>query len=140
MRAVIKFGGLLICISIMLSSCATKQPVLYPNAHLKVVGKGVARQDIEECIQLAKTSGASSKKAEKIAKRSAAGGVGGAATGAAIGAVTGNAGTKAAAGAAAGTTSGLFHGIFHSSDPDPIHRRFVEQCLSDKGYKTIGWR
>ena len=125
---------------IVLASCATKKPVLYPNTHLKAVGQEVAAQDIEECIQLAKTSGAGSKKAGTVARKSAAGAAGGAATGAAVGAVVGDAGTKAAAGAAAGATSGLFHGIFHSSDPDPIFRGFVEQCLSDKGYQTIGWR
>jgi hypothetical protein len=27
-----------------------------------------------------------------------------------------------------------------SGDPDDIERRFVEQCLREKGYQVIGWK
>jgi hypothetical protein len=27
-----------------------------------------------------------------------------------------------------------------SGDPDEIERRFVEQCLRDKGHQVIGWK
>ena len=45
----------------------------------------------------------------------------------------------ALAGAAAGATSATMAGIFGKRDPAPIHRAFVEQCLADHGYRTIGW-
>ena len=46
----------------------------------------------------------------------------------------------AAAGAAGGGAGGLMRGAWKSGDPDEIERRFVEQCLRDKGYQVIGWK
>jgi hypothetical protein len=126
--------------ALALASCSAKRPVLYPNAHLAAVGSATAERDIDGCIELAKQSGVDSRRAEKVAGTTAAGAAVGAATGAAVGVVTGSPGRGAAVGAAGGGTAGLFGGLFRSRDPDPVHQRFVEQCLSDKGYKPIGWR
>ena len=41
---------------------------------------------------------------------------------------------------AGGGAGGLMRGAWKSGDPDEIERRFVEQCLRDKGYQVIGWK
>jgi hypothetical protein len=30
--------------------------------------------------------------------------------------------------------------MLNSGKPDPVFKKFVEQCLRDKGYQPIGWR
>ncbi|MBW2448714.1 MAG: hypothetical protein JRG83_22750, partial [Deltaproteobacteria bacterium] len=55
-------------------------------------------------------------------------------------AVRGHAGRGAATGAAGAAAGGLVRGLFRSREPDPVERRFVEQCLRDRGYQPIGWR
>jgi len=43
-------------------------------------------------------------------------------------------------GAAMGAATGLIHGAATANSPDAVHRRFVEYCLSEKGYKPMGWK
>ncbi|MCK7513213.1 MAG: hypothetical protein MZV70_60425 [Desulfobacterales bacterium] len=50
---------------ILLSACADKRPVLYPNAHLKQVGHAAAQADIDACIQYAVDNEAAGNKAKK---------------------------------------------------------------------------
>lgn len=121
-------------------ACATQRPVLYPNARLKAVGTAAAQQDIDECLQRAAAAGYESKTEGKVAGSTAGGAGVGAAVGAAAGAVVGRPGPGAAMGAAGGGTAGLIRGLFHSRDLDPVQRRFVEQCLQEKGYQVIGWQ
>jgi len=121
-------------------SCALKRPVLYPNSHLKIVGTEVVQKDIDECMRLAAEHGADSGAGGEVAKKTVTGAALGAATGAAVGAVLGHAGRGAATGAAGGGAGGFIRGLIGSRDPDPLFRRFVEKCLSDKGYETVGWR
>ncbi|UCG07274.1 MAG: cell envelope biogenesis protein OmpA [Desulfobacterales bacterium] len=135
-----KLGILIIPFTLVVFGCAPKRPVLYPNAHLKQVGKEVAEADIDECIQLAKDYGAGSKSGEKIATQTAEGAAVGGAAGAAVGAVTGNLGRGVAAGAAGGAAAAGTRQIFRSGDPDPLLKQFVEKCLRDKGYEPIGWQ
>jgi len=130
--------SLLVCVGFV--ACVAKRPVLYPNAHLHAVGHEAAQRDIEECIELAKEHGVTSKPGAKVAGGAAKGAAIGVATGAAVGAVTGNVGRGAAVGAAGGGAAGGTRGLFRSRDPEPVFRRFVEQCLREKGYKPIGWR
>jgi hypothetical protein len=120
--------------------CAQRRPVLYPNDHLRSVGNEAAARDIDECLVLAHQSGHEQKPAETVAKNTAGGAVAGAAVGTAVGAVLGNYGRGAGAGAAGGGTRGLLRGMRASRNPDPIERRFVEECLAERGYKPIGWR
>jgi hypothetical protein len=128
-----------ICL-LLLVACSQKRPVLYPNYHLQEVGNETAQTDIDECIRLAKEYGTSSSSSGKVAKSTAGGGAVGAAGGAASGAVLGSVGRGAAAGAAGGAAIGCLQGLFRSREPAPVHRRFVERCLLEKGYEPIGWK
>jgi len=122
------------------AACAQQRPVLYPNAHYEAVGREAAEVDVEICMRLADAHVGNTSRAEQTAKNTGAGAAVGGAVGAAVGAVTGRPGRGAAAGAAGGATGGLARGIFGSRKNDPIFQRFVEQCLRDRGYTTIGWR
>lgn len=133
------FSWLLLAL-LILWGCADKRPVLYPNAHLKQVGEEAARRDVDECMRYAKESGAEGNKGTEIAKNTAGGAAMGGAVGAATGAVLGNLGRGTAAGAAGGAAGGLVKGIFDSADPDPVFKNFVDRCLREKGYESIGWK
>lgn len=126
----------LVAIAVLISACAKKRPVLYPNATYKSVGQTVAQSDIDDCIQMAADYGHATDSGKNVAKSTAKG----AAVGGAVGAVTGRPGRGLAAGAAGGGAGGLTRGAMKSGDPDEIERRFVEQCLRDMGYKVIGWK
>jgi predicted small lipoprotein YifL len=120
----------LVAIAVLISACAKKRPVLYPNATYKAAGETVAQSDIDDCIQLAAGHGHATDAGKNVAGSTAKGAVVGAAVGGAVGAVTGR----------PGRAGGLARGAMKSGDPDEIERRFVEQCLRDKGYKVIGWK
>lgn len=121
-------------------ACAAKRPVLYPNATLQQNGRSQAQSDIDSCIESAKSYGAGTDPAGRAATSSAKGAAVGAVAGGAYGAVRGDAGGRAAGGAAAGASVGLLRGLFRWRDPDPLEQRFVGICLSDQGYRVIGWR
>jgi len=127
--------------AILVSSlaCAAKRPVLYPNAQLAAVGNEAAQQDIDDCLQKAAAAGYTSGSGGKVASSTALGAATGAAVGAVAGAVAGQAGTGAAMGAAGGGTGGLIQGLFGSRNLDPVQRRFVDQCLREKGYEVSNW-
>ena len=130
----------LIVTAVLMSACAKKRPVLYPNPIYQSVGKTAAEVDIDDCIQLAADHGHATDSGKNVAASTAKGAAVGAAVGGAVGAVTGRLGRGLAAGAAGGGAGGLARGAMKSGDPDEIERRFVEQCLRDKGYKVIGWK
>jgi hypothetical protein len=122
--------------------CASR-PVIYP------MGGGTAQvdrvrldQDIDDCTALARQhSREGSAMARDAARSTAVGGAIGAATGAVGGAIWGSAGRGAATGAAVGATSGLLGSLFRRAPgEDPVERRFVERCLTERGYDVIGWR
>ena len=129
-----------IVLTAALLSCAPQRPVLYPNAQLEKVGKSVAEADIDACIQLANDYGAKEDSGARVAKDTGKGAAVGGAAGAAVGAVTGNLGRGAAVGAAGGGAAAMTRSAFKSGEPDPVFKKFVEQCLRDKGYQPIGWR
>ncbi len=131
---------LLLALMLAVAACAPKRPVLYPNAHLYAVGQLTAEQDIDQCMQLARTHGADTDRSERIARNTAGGAAVGGATGAAAGAVWGRPGRGAAAGAAGGAAGAMTRSIMNSGNPDPVFRGFVEKCLRDKGYAPIGWK
>jgi len=132
--------GWLVLAAMVLWGCADKRPVLYPNAHLKQVGEEAAQRDVDDCMRYAKESGAEGSKGTEIAKNTAGGAAMGGAVGAATGAVLGNLGRGTAAGAAGGAAGGLVKGIFDTDDPDPVFKNFVDRCLREKGYESIGWK
>ena len=130
---------LLICL-VILSSCTTKRPVLYPNAHLKTVGKEASEHDIDECLRYAASEGLEKEAGNDVAAETAKGAVTGAAVGGAAGAVTGHPGRGAAAGGSGGGVAGLLRALFRADEPGQLEKRFVEECLREKGYRPIGWK
>ena len=138
-----------LCLVLVLTvGCASARPVYYPNDTYEQQGEAGAAADYAECQELAQQAGASTSAAERAgdiavdtAERAGAGGAAGAVGGAIRG---GNVGIAAAVGAAASATWGLVRGffrwMFRRNDPDRLERRFVERCLSDRGYDVIGWR
>jgi hypothetical protein len=136
-KPTMKKFSLLIAVLIA-SGCASHGPVLYPNEHLKMVGKDQARKDIADCDRLA-AEYVKSDAGKTVAKNTAGGGAAGTVVGGAAGAVTGNLGRGAAVGAAAGAAAGLMRGVSKASEPSPIHKRFAEKCLRERGYEPLGW-
>lgn len=139
-------GVLLVC---LLSGCAAQQrPVLYPNEQMQRVGGEIAERDIDDCLGRAQeyvsAGGRRGEVAGNTAVSTGAGAAVGAAGGAAGGAVVGHAGRGAAAGGAFGAAAGLMHGLLHgasrSSGPSPVYKKFVNQCLRERGYQPIGWQ
>ena len=126
--------------ALLLAGCAAQRPVLYPNDHYHAVGPAAADADVEACISLAEAHGNTADQSGKVATNTAVGAGVGAAGGAAVGAVLGNIGRGAAAGAAGGAVTGLVRGLVQANEPEPIFKRFVDQCLTERGYKPIGWK
>lgn len=129
--------GLIACL-LMVYGCSGPKPVLYPNQHLQQVGSDQADLDIEECQVLAEEYVASHGAATVAGNTVVGAGVGGA-TGAVGGAIRGGAGIGAAVGAAMGATLGFFRGLFQASEPSPAHKAFVNRCLAERGYESLGW-
>jgi hypothetical protein len=117
-----------------LVACASK-PVLYPNRKLKKVGKEASQLDINTCMNESEEfleSGA----AKKILKGAGSGSIFGAAVGAVSGLITGDVLGGLSSGAAVGAVGG---GVGAAISPDQLKQSYVNKCLSDKGYKVIGW-
>ena len=125
---------------LFVTGCATKRPVLYPNAHLEAVGQAASKRDISACMELASSADLEKDKAAETAKSTATGAAVGGAAGAAGGAILGSAARGAGAGAAVGAVGGLARGLFSSSEPDPLFKNYVDICLRERGYQTIGWK
>jgi outer membrane lipoprotein SlyB len=125
---------------VLTSACAPQRPALYPNQKLNSVGAAGAQRDIDECIALAQSSGVGANKAGKIAGRTATAGAVGGAAGAAAGAVRGHAGRGAAMGAAGGAAGGFMSSLIKSRELDPVTKRYVDICLQERGYRTLGWQ
>jgi outer membrane lipoprotein SlyB len=129
------------------AGCSAMHPSVYPNEHYRQVGGAQADRDIADCEAKAdsfvKSGGHNAQMAMEAGRNAGVGAAVGAASGAVGGAIYGNAAEGAAAGAAGGATAGLVGTLFgwmvHKSEPEPVYRNFVEQCLHDKGYQPIGW-
>lgn len=142
-----KMAGCLLCIAWLaaagISGCASKprQPVLYPNNHLKEVGQQRAQQDIADCFALARASNVNERKDGDVGRKAVGGAAVGGASAAAWGAVRGgDTGNRALAGAAAGATAGAVRGGLQTTETSPLFMNFVNKCLSDKHYSVIGWQ
>jgi outer membrane lipoprotein SlyB len=121
-------------ILLFLFSCASR-PQLYPNQKLKKVGKEAAKKDVEKCLNQAEEYLESSK-GKQIAKGAGSGAAIGAAIGGVAGMFTGNFGRGLMRGGAIGAAGG---GASGAISPDVIKKRFVNQCLAEKGYRVLGW-
>ncbi len=140
-----RLTGLLLA-ALLLAGCASgvggATPVLYPNAAYKSMGEAAARQQLEQCMALARQSGA--QPGDGAATQ-------GAMRGAAVAGVTGAVGSlvfgrgqldealrtgakSAVVGAAAGGVGGAMGDRGSST-----YRQFVQRCASEKGLEVIGW-
>ena len=120
-------------------ACAHPRPVLYPDEHLKTVGKPASHKDVDTCLAEAKVY-LKANPAKPIARRMGKGAVVGAVMGTVFGAFTGNFGRAIAQGAAVGAAAGLVHSAYEAGSPDEIQRAYTQRCLAEKGYSVIGWK
>jgi hypothetical protein len=138
-------GLLAICVIFGLAGCSGPQPILYTNSHFNTVGREAAERDIDECKKSAEAAGAEqgAGRAGEVTGSTAVGAGIGAAGGAVGGAVVGAAGSGSAIGAASGAVWGLLTGLWHAftggGEPNQTYRRFVDRCLTEKGYEVVGW-
>ncbi|MDH5551982.1 MAG: glycine zipper family protein [Nitrosomonas sp.] len=130
---------ILIGFCLLIVGCASPRPILYPNAHLNSVGQQQAEQDIAECKQIAEQYASSSNAGEQIVTSTAMGAGVGAASGAVAGAMRGSASSSSLIGAAAGATVGLIRGLMRGNPPNHAYQNFVNQCLRERGYQSVGW-
>ena len=135
-RLAISFAIIFSC----LACAAAKHPILAPNEHLQEMTADAVQRDIDECIRMAKEAGPGAARGKQIAGQTTGGAAIGAAAGAVAGAITGSPGLGAASGAAGGATGGLVRGLFRSTSLDAGQRRYVEECLRQKGYQPVGWQ
>jgi hypothetical protein len=119
---------------LLVVSCASR-PTLYPNEKLKSVGKEASQEDIDQCIADGDAYLKSSK-GKNVAKGAGAGAIIGGAIGAVGGMFTGNLGSGLVRGGAMGAAGG---GAGGALSPDELKRRYVNQCLGEKGYQVLGW-
>jgi uncharacterized protein YcfJ len=129
---------LLAAAALLLASCASTRPVVYPNEKLRQTGGATLQADIDECMAEAREY-VKTGRVKEVAKSTAEGAVVGGAVGAATGAVLGE-GRGAAAGAAGGAAGAFARGILGSRDPDPVEKAYVNRCLAKRGYEVLGWR
>lgn len=118
----------------LLVSCASK-PKLYPNEQYKAVGKKAAQKDIDQCIADADEY-MESGKGKQIAKGAGSGAAIGVAFGAVAGMFGGGIGRGLVRGGATGAAVGATAG---GLSPDQVKRNYVNECLSEKGYRVLGW-
>jgi hypothetical protein len=120
-------------------ACAAR-PVTYSSLPGSPVEQARLEADIDECTALARQhTREGSGMARETARSTGVGAAVGAVTGVVGGAIWGHTGRGAATGAAVGATSGLLGSILRRGD-DPVKRRYVERCLTERGYDVIGWR
>lgn len=112
---------LILLLPITLLGCASSgsgrssaKPVFYPNATLNRVGEAKARDEAQACMARAQDAGLTPEESTN--------------------AVAHGAGKGAAVGGSAGAVAGAF-----KDKPNPTYRRFVQRCLTDKGFDVIGW-
>jgi len=134
-------AGLGLLVLTLLSACSSsaKRPVFYPNSHMQQVGQAQARRDAEQCMALADSYDVSRTRDGEVATKATSGALIGGVGAGAWGIVRGDAGERALAGALAGGSAGAVKGGVDSTRISPTFQRFVNQCLSERGYQVIGW-
>ena len=132
-----------VVVSLLLTACSSgpKRPVFYPNRHLEAVGQAEAERDVDSCMARADSYSVSRTKDGEVGRRAAEAGIIGGAAAGAWGVIRdkNDVGERAAAGAAAGAVTGATRGAFKSTELSPTFKRFVDRCLSERGYDVIGW-
>ena len=127
-----------------LVACAGPEPVLRSNNQLQLYGKEVADREAAMCGLKAERAGLQhgTNRSGNAGAGLLLGVVGGAAVGASTGLVGGPTGIAigAAAGGAVGGVLGILAGTYKSLEPQKEYAAFVERCLKEKGYETVGWQ
>jgi outer membrane lipoprotein SlyB len=121
------------------STMSDKQPRFYPNEKLQRVGATQANADAQYCKSLADEYVQNPSKWKDVATNTGGGAVAGTAAGAIGGVILGNTGRGVGVGAATGALLGLIKGLSEAGNSDPNWEKFVEQCLSEKGYRVYNW-
>lgn len=131
---------LLLALGLLLGGCASNQPVIYAGP--TGGDRAVSDAAVAECGRQAEAAGArqSGGQAGEVAKDTAKGAATGAVAGAVGGAIAGNVGQGVGIGAATGAAVNLVQRLFVPAAPNPAYRAYVERCLQDKGYQTVGWQ
>lgn len=119
---------------ILVVSCASR-PKLYPNKYYKSQGKEMAEKDIKQCMDDADEFLESSK-GKQILKGAGRGSIFGTIMGGVTGLITGDIGKGLVQGAALGTAAGA---TGEAISPDRLKQSYVNTCLSEKGYRILGW-
>lgn len=132
-------SGLALLFLFSACSSSAKRPVFYPNSHMQQVGQYQAQRDTDDCMALADNYNVSRTKDGEVATKATSGALIGGASAGAWGLIRGDAGDRALAGALAGGTAGAVKGGVDSRRISPTFKRFVQQCLRDRGYQVIGW-
>ena len=125
---------LLLTAVLVITGCGATRPVVYQ-------GGPAAKQDIDDCMRLARQGGADAGKGGELVRDTATGAAMGAAATGVYGAVRGESdvGNRAAAGAAAGAAVGLIRGSVKASEPSGTFKNYVNRCLRERGYDVVGW-
>jgi len=140
MRGRSRFPFAAVVLSVALAACAGPEPVLYANDRYQAAGAAQAEDDVAACRARAEAAGADEPdQLADGAARTATTGAYGAASGAVAGAIGGSPGRGALIGAAIGLTYGLIASVFAADTPSAAHVAFVERCLTERGYKVVGW-
>jgi len=124
----------------LLAGCASNRPVVYSGP---AGGDSAAVETaIAECGRLATAAGATPNGGAvgDIAGAAARNAAVGAAGGAVGGAIAGSVARGAGIGAASAAAVTLVQSVLTPQAPNPAYRVFVERCLQDKGFETVGWK
>ncbi len=124
----------LLTAALMVTGCGATRPVIYQ-------GGPAAKQDIDDCMRLARQGGADASKGGEVVRDTATGAAMGAAATGVYGAVRGysDVGNRTAAGAAAGAAVGLIRGGVKASEPSSTFKSYVNRCLRERGHDVVGW-
>ena len=121
---------------VLFAGCAAQRPVLYPTERLAQVG-AASEHDVSDCQHLADANVRSTLPTETVRETAIGGGIG-AASGVVGGAIFGSPGTGAAVGAASGATASLLGSLLRPHT-NATYQNYVSTCLSDRGYRVVGW-
>ena len=139
------FGGPCQCLravalttTVLFLGCAAQRPVLYPTERLAQVG-AASEYDVSDCQRLADANVSSTLPNETVRETAIGAGIG-AASGVVGGAIFGSPGTGAAVGAASGATASLLGSLLRPHTANATNQNYVTTCLSERGYRVVGWQ
>jgi outer membrane lipoprotein SlyB len=126
--------------ALVMTACASKRPVFYPNDAYRELGEGSVHEITEYCLERAREAEVAQSRKAGAAKGGTVGAVFGSIIGGAIGWIFGNPGRGAAAGAVHGGGTGAAKGASQSGDSDTTFQAYAEACLREHGLEPVGWK